>query len=90
MSKKIETYRKYYLLLSDGQEVIDYKIPYGEHGRTTWNGVYDGDVVKVLGPVPSAQQVKELMRLAKIGMKHELSRRNANDKVLRRLKTKTL
>lgn len=82
LSKKIETYRKYYVLLNDGQEVIDYKIPYGEHGRTTWNDVYDGDVVKVLGPVPSSSDVKELIKLAKIGKKYECIRRYANDKEL--------
>lgn len=61
--KKIETYKKYYVLLNDGQEVIDYKIPWGK--QTTWKNVYDGDVVKVLGPVPSfaeLQLLKENLR----------------------------
>lgn len=56
--EKLQTYRDYYILLSDGQEVIDYKIPWGK--QTTWKNVYDGDVVKVLGPVPSFAELKLL------------------------------
>lgn len=58
MTRKIETYKKYYVLLEDGQEVIDYKIPWGK--QTTWKNVYDGDVVKVLGPVPTFREVQIL------------------------------
>lgn len=58
MTKKIDTYKKYYLLLNDGQETIDYKIPDGR--GSTWKNVYDGDVVKVLGPVPSFKEVQLL------------------------------
>ena len=55
--EKIEVYKKYYILLNDGQEVIDYKIPW-TNKRSTWKNVYDGDVAKVLGPVPSFKEVQ--------------------------------
>ena len=88
--KKIEAYRKYYLLLSDGQEVIDYKIPYNNRGCLTWKNVYDGDVVKVLGPVPTSDQLKELIRLAKIGEKYDRTRSNEDVQRLRGIQGKTL
>lgn len=76
MSRKIETFKKYYVLLEDGQEVIDYKIPWGK--RTTWKNVYDGDVVKVLGPVPTFKEVQL--------MKENLKKAAAeNDKLMARL-----
>lgn len=63
--EKIQLYRDYYILLNDGQEVKDYKETYGK--QTTWHTVYDGDVVKVLGPVPTfaeLQLLKENLRNA--------------------------
>lgn len=63
---------------------------------STWHTVYDGDVVKVLGPVPSFKEIQLLKQNVQNTvrenerLKNELSRRNANDKVLRRPKTKTL
>ena len=76
MSKRIEPFKKYYVLLNDGQEVIDYKIPDGR--RTTWKNVYDGDVVKVLGPVPSFREVQIL----KENLRKTISE---NDKLMARL-----
>lgn len=69
--KRVENYRKYYLLLNDGQEVIDYREPDLEDKRcNTWHTVYDGDIVKVLGPVPTFKEVelmkKNLRTLAKL------------------------
>ena len=92
--KKIQPYTNYYILLNDGQETIDYKIP--DNRGSTWKNVYDGDVVKVLGPVPSFKEIQLLKQNVQNTarenerLKNELSRRNANDKVLRRTKTKTL
>lgn len=92
--KKIKVYTNYYILLNDGQEIIDYKIP--DNRGSTWKNVYDGDVVKVLGPVPSFKEIQLLKQNVQNTarenerLKNELSRRNANDKVLRRPKTKTL
>ena len=76
MSKRIEPFKKYYVLLNDGQEVIDYKIPDGR--GTTWKNVYDGDVVKVLGPVPSFKEVQIL----KENLRKTISE---NDKLMARL-----
>ena len=77
MSRKIEPFKKYYVLLNDGQEVIDYKIPWGKY-TTTWKNVYDGDIVKVLGPVPTFKEVQL--------MKENLKKAAAeNDKLMARL-----
>ena len=57
--QKLQTYKNYYVLLDDGQELIDYRIPEGKN-RSTWKNVYDGDVVKVLGPVPSFKELQLL------------------------------
>lgn len=87
--QKIQTYKDYYVLLNDGQEVIDYKIP--DSRGATWKNVYDGDVVKVLGPVPSFEEIqllKENLRNTtreneKLrGRIYGLARRNTNDKEL--------
>lgn len=52
--KRVENYRKYYLLLNDGQEVIDYREPDLEDKRcNTWHTVYDEDIIEVLAPVPT-------------------------------------
>lgn len=92
--EKIQLYRDYYILLEDGQETMDYKVPDLEHkGRGTWKNVYDGDVVKVLGPVPTYEelrilkdnlrtQIKENEKLERRFTQYEYTRRNANDKEL--------
>lgn len=90
--EKQQLYKDYYVLLDDGQEVIDYKVQDLEDKRkSTWKTVYDGNVVKVLGPVPSYEelkilkdnlrtQIKEREKLERRLAQYEYTRRNPNDK----------